>query len=71
MPQIILIWATIWKPDPFWPSQIGTEVLKMGEEDANIPGAEDTIVLTAEDMNQILEEASEDETSKEDEDGSS
>ena len=42
----------------------------MGEEDANIPNAEDTIVLTAEDMNQILEEASEDEKSKEDEDGS-
>ena len=43
----------------------------MGEEDANIPNAEDTVVLTAEDMNQILEEASEDETLKEEEDGSS
>ena len=42
----------------------------MGEEDANTPNAEDTIVLTAEDMNQILEEASEDEKSKEDEGGS-
>ena len=43
----------------------------MGEEDANIPGAEDTVVLTAEDMNEILGEASDDETLKEEEDGSS
>jgi len=42
----------------------------MGEEDANIPNAEDTVVLTAEDINKILEKAPEDETSKEDEDGS-
>ena len=37
----------------------------MGDEDENIPNAEDTIVLTAEDMNQILEEVSEDEETKE------
>ena len=43
----------------------------MGEEDANIPNAEDTVVLTAEDMNKILEEASEDETLKDEEGGSS
>jgi hypothetical protein len=43
----------------------------MGEEDSNTQNSEDTVVLTAEDMNQILKEASEDETSKEDEDGSS
>ena len=43
----------------------------MGDEDAEVPSAEDTIVLTAEDMNQILEEASEKEKSKEEEDGSS
>ena len=28
----------------------------MGEEDANIPDAEDTIVLSAEDMNKVLDE---------------
>ena len=39
----------------------------MGEEDANTPDAEDTVVLTAEDMNQILEDASEDEKPKEEE----
>ena len=37
----------------------------MGEEDANTPNAEDTVVLTAEDMNQILQEVPEDETPKE------
>ena len=43
----------------------------MGEEDAKIPDAEDTVVLTAEDMNKILQEVPEDETSKDEEDGSS
>ena len=43
----------------------------MGEEDDNIPNAEDTVVLTAEDMNQILAETSEDETLKDNEGGSS
>ena len=43
----------------------------MGEEDANIPNAEDTVVLTAEDMNKILQEVPEDETLKDEEDGSS
>jgi hypothetical protein len=43
----------------------------MGEEDAKIPNAEDTIVLSAEDMNQILQEVPEDEKSKEEKDESS
>ncbi len=43
----------------------------MGEEDANIPNAEDTVVLTAEDMNQILQEVPEDEKSTEEKDESS
>jgi hypothetical protein len=43
----------------------------MGEEDANIPNAEDTIVLSAEDMNKILKEVPEDDKSKEEEDESS
>jgi len=43
----------------------------MGEEDAKIPDAEDTIVLSAEDMNQILQKVPEDEKSKEEKDESS
>ncbi len=43
----------------------------MGEEDAKIPDAEDTIVLSAEDMNQILQEVPEDEKSTEEKDESS
>ena len=43
----------------------------MGEEDAKIPNAEDTIVLSAEDMNKILQEVPEDEKSKEEKDESS
>jgi hypothetical protein len=43
----------------------------MGEEDAKIPDAEDTIVLSAEDMNQILQEVPEDEKAKEEKDESS
>jgi hypothetical protein len=43
----------------------------MGEEDAKIPDAEDTIVLSAEDMNKILQEVPEDEKSTEEKDESS
>ncbi len=43
----------------------------MGEDDTEALSAEDTMVLSAEDMNQILEEVPEDEKSKEEEDGSS
>jgi hypothetical protein len=43
----------------------------MGEEDAKIPNAEDTIVLSAEDMDKILQEVPEDEKSKEEKDESS
>jgi hypothetical protein len=43
----------------------------MGEDDAEVLSVEDTVVLSAEDMKQILEEGSEGEKSKEEEDGSS
>ncbi len=43
----------------------------MGEEDAKTPDAEDTIVLSAEDMNQILQEVPADEKSTEEKDESS
>ena len=43
----------------------------MGEEDAKIPNAEDTIVLSAEDMNKILQEVPVDEKAKEENDQSS
>ena len=39
----------------------------MGEEDSNIPDAEDTIILSAEDMDKILKEDPEDEKPKEEE----
>jgi hypothetical protein len=39
----------------------------MGEEDANTPNAEDTVVLTAEDMKQIQQAVPEDEKPKEEE----
>ena len=43
----------------------------MGEDDTEVTSAEDTMVLSAEDMNQILQEVPEDEKPKENEDGSS
>ena len=43
----------------------------MGEDDTEVTSAEDTMVLSAEDMNQILKEVPEDEKSKENEDESS
>ena len=43
----------------------------MGEDDAEVTSAEDTMVLSAEDMNQILQEVPEDEKSKDNEDESS
>jgi hypothetical protein len=43
----------------------------MGDDDTEVTSAEDTMVLSAEDMNQILQEVPEDENSKEKEDGNS
>jgi hypothetical protein len=43
----------------------------MGEEDNEALSAEDTMVLSAEDMDQILQEVPEDEKSAKEEDGSS
>ena len=43
----------------------------MGEDDTEVTSAEDTMVLSAEDINQILQEVPEDEKSKDSEDESS
>jgi len=43
----------------------------MGEEDTDTASSEDTIILSAEDLSQVLEETPEDEKSKDEEDESS